>query len=440
MSTDIELRIRAALHAGAEAITDDPAAARPPSGPGASADTDVEAAPRRIRDHWAWIAAAASVAVIAGLVIALRDSGRPAPPARSVTPTISSPAPSPSSDIRPVSCLTQLPASWERALWTTGRVQPPSGTSGTAGLPILGMTPGGDVISSTSTSTTPQRLLRVRPDRSIDPLYTVPQATPGQGTTRIGGSAQADSRWVVFSLIVGDGQGARGGIDAVDLDTHEVRTIRSTDLGTELIVSEPMLLDGKVYWSEVTNAGEGHVYEYDLSSSARRTLDSGLVTGPQVLGGGVVWMRGDTTVVEHVPPTLPSGYSPQFNKEGTLLVDGSTSAWLDPQRSALRITTAAHPAGVTVYTAPNAILSLLALSGRYLFWSDGMHITVLDTRTGASSYLERGVAAVPQFDNVTAAGANAAVASGIVAATRSGASGGAELGIAPVSDLPDLRC
>jgi len=433
MSTDIELRIRAALQAGAEAITDDPAAARPPSGPGASADTEIDTAPWRIRDHWTWIAAAASVALIAGLVIALRDGGRPAPPARSVTPTISSPTPSPSSDIRPVSCLTKLPASWERALWTTGRVQSPG--TGAAGLPILGMTPAGDVISSTS-----ERLVLVRRDHSIHPLYTASQSTSGQGPVRIGGSAQADSRWVVFSLIIGGGQGGRGGIDAVDLDTHEVRTIRSTDLGTELIVSEPVLLDGKVYWSEVTNAGEGHVYVYDLSTSARRTLDSGLVTGPQVLGGGVVWMRGDTTVVEHVPPTLPSGYSPQFNKQGTLLVDGSTSAWLDPQRSALRITTAAHPAGVTVYTAPNAILSLLALSGRYLFWSDGMHITVLDTRTGASSYLERGVAAVPQFDNVTAAGANAAVASGIVAATRSGASGGAELGIAPVSDLPDLRC
>jgi hypothetical protein len=436
MTTEIEDRVRAALQAGAAAITDD---AKAPAQVWDGGPATRSPARRLHRTRWAWLAAAACVAAVAALAVGLRGGGHSAPPATSQSPSISpSPSrtvPSDPNAIHPASCAVTLPDAWQQA-FTTGRVPSPGASQTTsAGLPILAMTPSGDVVSATAT--VPQRLVLVRPDRSIQTLYTAPRTIPGQGDAEIAGQAQADSGWVVFGLDVRQGEASLDGIYAVDTKTRQVRTIRSTDLGTLPIVSPPVLLGGRVYWSEGLSVGPTSMYQYDLASGVRTTLDTGqVITWPATVGGGLFWMNGSTTV-EHVHATLPPGYVVHPTKANVLLQDGGTQAWVgsNGQRTALEMTTAEHPTPMIAFTAPTSdtVLTPLALARPYLIWSDANNITVLDTRTGATANLLPTGGLHLGIDSAAAAG-------GTIALTQTGAKGGAQLSVVNSVDLPELRC
>jgi hypothetical protein len=388
--------------------------------------------------RWLLAAAVALIVAVAGAIIGIRQIGQHTPPAAphptSLTgaPTAPTTAPAYPGGLHPAACSVALPSRWARALFVDGAVQAP-GSAASAGLPILAMTPSGDVVSSTDT--VPQQLVVVRPDHSIVPLYTAPATVPGQGQVRIG-DAVANARWVVFSLILGGGQGARGGIYAVSLAGHVVETVRSTALGTLPIVSEPDLLDGKVYWSEAVSTGPMSVYAYDLATGARSTLDTGQVSPPVSVGGGLIWWHG-SRLVEHIRPTLPQGYTIQPSSTDVLLSDSGTYAWAAQQggQEVLQMSTAAHPDPVTVFTASNrdAVLVPLALTGPYLIWSAPEDITVLDTRTGATTALLQTGGMQQGFET-------AAAAHQVLALNNVGSKGGAQLMLATVSALPSLHC
>lgn len=400
-------------------------------------EPDEEVLDARPTRHSAWLlaAAVALVVAVAGAIIGIRQLGshdtRPATP-NSPAPTTTPTAPAHPGGLHPAACTVALPSQWARALFVDGAVEAP-GPAASAGLPILAMTPSGDVVSSTNA--VPRQLVLVRPDHSIVRLYTAPRTVPGQGTVRIG-DAVANSRWVVFSLILGGGQGARGGIYAVSLASHAVETVRSTALGALPIVSEPVLLDSKVYWSEGMSTGPMSVYAYDLATGARNTLDTGQVSPPVSVGRGLVWWHG-SSLVEHVRPTLPPGYTLQPSTADVLLSDGGTRAWAAQQggREVLRMSTPAHPDPVTVFTTTDsdAVLSPLALSGPYLIWSGPGDITVLDTRTGATTALVRTGGLQQGFET-------AAAAHQVLALNDVGSKGGAQLILTAVSALPGLHC
>ena len=296
------------------------------------------------------------------------------------------------------------------------------------------MSPTGAVLTS-SDSAPNGELVLVQPDRSTRVLYRLATSLAGQSSLRLG-TGQLDSQWAVFDVVLGGGQGAIGAIEAVNLSTGTVHVVRDASLGTELIVSAPQLLDGHVYWSEVSNTGQGNVYDYDLASGTKATLDSGGVIDPEVVGGAVEWGR-DGKLIWHGSPSVPPGFQVDPGKIVTLLQDGSTYAWSawsgtgTAQRHVIYMATSGMQKPEIVYTPPSAdiVPTLLALSGPYVIF-DNTYITVLDTRTGAATTL---TSSPSPFTTAAAAG-------GVIALNIVGSKGGAQLVLIRTDALTELHC
>lgn len=423
----------------------------------AAAGTQPGGAGRRPRRHRVvWIKpllAAALVAAIAGCAAILLNLPRhQMPPSTATTTAPPTPTPSGSAStsaavpvangpFRPWTCTVPSPDRWAAA-WSRF-IRPPGAapTDLTHGLSILDMSSTGAVLAF-STATPPGQshgeVVLVRPDQSTRVLYRLPTTLAGQNTLRVT-AGQLDTQWAVFAVTLGGGQGTVGAIDAVNLSTGTgtVHVIRDASLGTLLQVSAPQLLNGHVYWSELSNTGHGSVYDADLATGTRTTLDSGDVIDPQIVGGAVEWGR-NRTVVWHGTPTLPPGLQITPGKTVTLLRDGATFAWTQwtgtgtDQKQVLYMAKlgAAKPKAVYTPPTPDVIPQLLALSGPYVIFDD-TSITALDTRTGAATTIVTG----SQPGSTTAAAAG-----GVIALNQIGAKGGTQLALAHTTDLPELRC
>ncbi len=352
-------------------------------------------------------------------------------PSSAPTPTV----PKANSPFRPLACTIPFPDSW--ASVQSPIIRPPGAASyaASSGLSILAMSATGAVLASSDLAPNGDLVL-VRPDRSTRVLYRLPTSLAGQPSLRLG-SGQIDTQWAAFAVILGRGQGAIGAIEAVNLATGTVHVVRDAGLGTDMIVSDPQLLDGHVYWSEVSNTGQGKVYDYDLATAGQSTLDSGAVIGPQLIGGAIEWSR-DGKVVWHGSPSLPPGFHVDPGKTVALLQDGSTYAWRawvgtgTAQRDVIYLTTSGRQKPVVVYRPPSAdiVPALLALTGPYVIFDNNTDITVLDTRTGAATTL---TSSRPPFTT-------AAAAAGLIALNVVGSKGGAQLVTIRRDALTELHC
>lgn len=396
-------------------------------------------------------AAAAVAAIAAGTVVLLNGTHHTTTPSTSTTTsTTATPAPSPSRSslttpkvedrFHSLSCTVPTPAGWDRAF--SPIIRPP-GTSSfdlTSGLSILGISSGGTVLASSDIAPHGE-LVRVQPDGSTRVLYRLPATLAGQSTRHFG-DGQIDNQWAVFDVIIGGGQGSVGAIDAVNLATGSLQVVRAASLGTLAIVSAPQLLHGHVYWSEVDNTGQGSVYDYNLSTQTRSTLDTGAVSSPQVIGGAVAWGRGakgpNGTLVWHGTPDLPPRFHAEPGVSSTLLRDGTVYAWSGwqgtgaTQQQVIYMATAGMNKPDVVYTPPpaNGTATLLALTGPYVIFTNNTAILALDTRTGAATTL------VPSQQPFT----TAAAANGIIALNVLGSKGGAQLVTLRTDALTELHC
>ena len=409
MTTDTEARLRAALQARAELITLEPAELPLlPSG--------------RRRRGLAWaLAAAAVVVAVAGLAVAVRNHSSSAPPIHQ--PTVSksvTPPPAPNG-VHAASCTASNAGSWH-----TTPVTAPDAPPGviTGALWLLGVDSHGNTVAIEQFSPNRILLLPAEAPTHTRELYTAPTSVPGQGPARLGGGA-VDGDWVVFSIITGGGQGALSGIGAVNTATGAVRTVRDVSLGGELIVSEPIIVDGVIYWSEVSNFGSGHIYGYDVDTGTRHTLETGPDIAPFTVAGGVYWIGPQPKQVHtYRAGTLPPGYDLRATSNPASVVRaGDLMAW--NERGQILVRKGSEPA-VRVATG-----SPFAISDDYLTYTHGAHgMSVLDLRTGATvTLLDPGPYGLP-----------AAGGAGTLAFNTLGSHGGSNVTVANAATLPRLHC
>jgi hypothetical protein len=413
MTTDTEARLRAALQARAELIILEPAELPrlPPN-------------PRRSR--WAWALAAAAAAVIlavAGLGVVVRHHWNSEPPVRQPTTSksVTPPPPAPNA-IHPASCTARNAGSWH----TTAVMAPdtPPGVI-TGELWLLGVDSHGNTLAIEQTNPNRILLLPVDGPAQTRDLYTAPTNVPGQGPARVGGG-MLDGDWLVFSIITGGGQGGLSGIETINTVTGTTRTVRDVALGNGLIVSEPIIVDGVIYWSEHTNFGTGHIYAYDPTTGTRHTLETGPSTDPFTVAGGVYWIGpAPKQVHTYRPGTLPPGYDLQAARglNPPVLAGDHLLAW--NQGGQIFVHKGAEPAIPVVAGSP------IAISDDYLIYTHGPHgMSVLDLRTGATiALLEPGPFGLP-----------AAGAASTLAFNTLSSHGGSNLAIAHVATLPRLHC
>jgi hypothetical protein len=153
-----------------------------------------------------------------------------------------------------------------------------------------------------------------------------------------------------------------------------------------------------------TSSGVGHLYSYSIATGERRTLDSGQLTAPFTIGGGVYWDT-DQSVVTHIAGVLPPSYvvQPKPSSNPTIAVDRAQVAWvrggvydsqakyIDPE---IVVREDSGPS-VSVFRSKAGVMpQVVALVGPYLVWQNSVvnnqELTVLDLRTGATAALRGG--------------------------------------------------
>lgn len=407
----------------------------------ATMDTPVDR--RKQRTVWPALSTAATILAVA-LVVTLvvrPSSHRSTPQLHSghITSAPVSPTKPPPVEAALQVCTVPMPDAWIRASKQVSGPADPAVAS-TTGLTVLTMTPAGDAItfSNVVDAQSDGALVLVQPDGATRVLYSLPPSQVGQRETAIK-SAQTDGRWVVFDLV--DSSGIRTSIRALNLVSRTVLDIWDARPATQ--ISAPQLLNGSAYWGEVgvNTPSAGHIYGYQLASGHRRTVDSGEVINPTVLGGALEWTRG-TSPQWLGTPHLPSGYPINAGKPYALAQQGTTAAWTDWDQSGadplptVMIQQGNNAVPRTAYRGTQAPDDAahqpqpFALTGNYLIYTDGANLLALDLRTGAAIQI---VPYDPDF-------VRAAAANGTLAINTLGAKGGSHLALLRPSDLPEPHC
>ena len=399
MSTETETRLRAALHASADVITDEtPEPMRAPAS--------------RRPVWWPLLAAAAVVLAVAALALVVRGDGgtkHRIPPIHHT----SGPAPV----LHRQACTVPLPDAWAQAV----------STSTLPGLQALAVTDDGAVLAA-----------RVdRPDLMIVGrngharlLYAAPRSVPGLGNVRVT-HVSVEGTWAAVLLGIDEGETAPDGIVAVNIKTGAVRTARSLLLGTLPIVQVPFVLSGVVYWSEGLSVGPDHVYAYDIARRHRRTLDTSRqpdILGPVALGGGIYWQKADR-VVTYRAGDLPPGFDVLVGKGyAGLTTDGDRQAWVQQvgERFVVKMRVG-NGAPVTVLGPMSDAPQVTELAGPYLLTG----ISVLDTRTGAATSLVSS-----NYPYTTSAGGSKTIA----ISRRESPTAAPQLSLLDIAKLPELHC
>ncbi|MGN6608837.1 MAG: hypothetical protein ACTHMS_17730 [Jatrophihabitans sp.] len=394
MSTDTEDRLRAALRVAGEQLHVEGLTLRPVD----------RAAPARWRRMALPLTVAAAVAAAAvGLSLAGRGHDNSAPPVtRSTVPvptstTVSSVPPRPPSTAafpQAQRCDTADSTAWTAAMHGPELIGIPPGTVMAGLVYLAGVDRRGDAIAVETTN--PGRLVTVRPDGTTTVLYTAPQQVDPSTPVRIGDATAPDGDWTAVSLIAGGGQGERSGIVAVNIRTRATRTVRAVG-NFDLIVQTPFVAGGAVRWVESTNVGVSRGYAYDLATGR----------------------RSDVSVASATPPS------------GLEVRAGNLHAFQQSSggRTHLLVQRGSEPAVDVASTDSDGLTHLLALTDRFLLWSDVHGLHLLDLRSGAGTVLDQ-----------STLDAGAAAAAGTLAVNTESAKGGPLLGVAREADLPALHC
>jgi hypothetical protein len=265
-------------------------------------------------------------------------------------------------------------------------------------------------------------------------LYRVPDAVLGGQNGAIS-SAQGDAHWITFAVAVGDGQATTIELGVVNRATGAVSILRTLAPSTPLLLSPPVLADGRIYWAEIDSAASGTVYQHDPVSHVTTAVDHGDgLTWPAAVGAGLYWRR-DGRLVTYRPGKALPGFPLDSAKLPRIATDGTAAVWAASTtdgRVQLMFSRPGLPAAVVLLTSSaDNVLVPLAVSGPYVLWSDGQRFRALDLRTGAVSRI--GDDNSPAFSTVAAGG-------GTIDVNQIGSKGGAQLSITTTAKLPELTC
>ena len=309
------------------------------------------------------------------------------------------------------SCVTAVPAAWQKvidaAAVATGGVSNAPGAVGRRGEMTVARDNGDS-----------RDLLLIGADRAVSTIYSVPE--PRQNRVR---AAAMDDRWVVVGVERAP-RGANGviptlvRIDVLDRQGGPPRTVVQADekdfaAGGQTIDSFA-LFGGKVYWiTRDTYSGDtGTVRSYDLNTGVVTDVASGPMRNVRSTAAGLSWEVGwdentGTRIELKIPDALPppvAGAVGTGRDQLTLTTDGNAYAWFtatdrgeselsywSPKSGHVRIIGHMPPpwkfAPVPLYVVgPYAVIG----EGRRDDRNDTFS-TVVDTRTGALTYLRQSV-------------------------------------------------
>ena len=259
-------------------------------------------------------------------------------------------------------------------------------------------------------------LLLIGADKSVAEVYPVPD--PNQNSV---GFSAMDDRWIVVGIdrIPRAANGVLPTlfrIDVVDRQGGAVRTVvqsaeEDLDSGGPTIDSIA-LFGGKVYWitRDSYTADTGTIRSYDLNTGAVADVSSGAMRNVKTTAAGlawdVTWGQGGTRAELKIPDQLPppvAGALGTGQDQMTLATDGTAYAWItgteqggtgvawwSPTEGLVRITRK-NPDGknqvAPLYVVgPYVVLDRGRGDGKYDTFA-----TVIDTRSGASTYLHESV-------------------------------------------------
>lgn len=344
-----------------------------------------------------------------------RESHRTAPQATSTpttglpTTTVAAPPPA----VRP-SCQTALPPAWERAIEDSG-----VSTGGVSTVP-LAVGRAGEVAAVRDNGDT-RDLLVIGADRSVTKAYSVPD--PNLNDV---GFAAMDDSWLVVGVdrIPRGSNGVLPGLIRVDVIDRRGGGVRTVAKQSEAdyragrnVLDSVALFGGKVYWiTRATYVGTtGTVSSYDLGSGAVAELASGTVRDVRATAAGVTWLGDGGRAEMKVPGALPPPVADALGTsrdQVTVATDGTAYAWMigldqggtgiawwSPGLGLVRVTGESMrphtwPASGSEWVPPVYVIGPYVIigTGRAGDTAGQTNTTVVDTRTGAMTYLHESVA------------------------------------------------
>jgi hypothetical protein len=368
----------------------------------------------RVRVHATAIAVLTIVATATACTTA-RESHRTAPPA-TPTPTTGLPTTTVAAappTVRP-SCQTALPAAWQQAIEGSG-----VSTGGVSTVP-LAVGRAGEVAAVRDNGDT-RDLLLIGADSSVTKTYSVPE--PNRNNV---GFVAMNDRWIVVGVdrIPRGSNGVLPGLirlDVIDRLGGGVRTV-ATQSEPDYVVGRNALdsvalFGGKVYWiTRETFAGTtGTVSSFDLGTGAVADVASGTVRDVRATAGGVTWVGDSRRAELKVPAALPPSVADALGKardQVTLATDGTAYAWVtgldqggtgvawwSPGSGLVRVTGESMRPRTGPASGSDWVPAVYVV-GPYVFIDVGRpsdttgqtNTTVVDTRTGAVTYLHQSVA------------------------------------------------
>jgi hypothetical protein len=335
--------------------------------------------------------------------------------------------PMPATTVR-TSCEVALPAAWQEAIEGSA-----VSTGGVSTVP-LAVGRAGEVVAVRDNGDT-RDLLLIGADKSVREIYAVPDPELNDV-----GFVAMDDRWIVVGVerIPRDANGVIPmpiRIDVIDRHSGSVRTLAQGaapgDAPSAARLDSVALFRGKVYWVETFTEGTRNgtvLTTYDLGKGRVETTESGakagvwanasglsfgISTGTPLLDG---WARLTAVAEVKIPAPLPTPVADELGTGRdrlTLVTDGTAYAWItgfdhggtgvawwSRESGLVRVTGEVSgevvplPPGTTVLPPVHVVgpYVVVGKSGVSDTPEQATFATVVDTRSGAVTYLHNEVA------------------------------------------------
>jgi hypothetical protein len=361
--------------------------------------------------------------------------------------------PTPTTTVR-APCEVALPAAWQEAIETSA-----VSTGGVSTVP-LAVGRAGEVAAVRDNGDT-RDLLLVGADKSVREIYTVPD--PDENDV---GFVGMDDPWIVVGVnrIRRDANGAIASlirIDVIDRQSGSVRTVAQGaapgDAAGAARLDSVALFRGKVYWVETHTGTTATVSSYDLGAGSVAEVASGALEGVRTSAAGLtIWddedSRRDVKIAAPLPTPVAdaAGNRPGQDRQDRVTLDtdgtayawvtgldqgGTGVAWWSPGSDLVRVTGEVVPSVTTLL--PQNVLTPLHVVGPYVVLGrgrpggpaeHGTFATVVDTRSGAVTFLRNVVAGADGGTIALRLGANSAEG------------GASAMGVVRSDALPRLSC
>ena len=349
---------------------------------------------------------AVGIVVLAVTASACANDGGANEAATSTATTVAAPEP-----INRPSCETPVPAAWRKAI-DESAVK----TGGVSNVPMAVGRRGEVAVARDNGDT--RDLLLIAADKTVSEIYAVPE--PNRNWI---GSVALDDRWVIVGVEYAP-RGSNGiiptlmRIDVVDRQGGALRTVVESPLedrtsGGKTIDSFAMF-GGKVYWiTRDTYVGDtGTIRSYDLNTGAVTDVASGEMRNVRATAAGLSWevawdqntgTRAELKIPDALPPQV-AGVLGTGRDQFTLATDGNAYAWATggdqgepglaywaPSSGLVRVTGNIPPAGKSEPLPLNVVGPYVVIDRGRNDQKNDTFATVIDTRSGALTYLRPSV-------------------------------------------------